>query len=128
MITDRGGISGLESYDRSTLYYAKREAGGLWSRPLRGGPEVRVTDSLHLAYWGAFAVSEHGIYFLDSDAAPRPAVYYYDFKTARPKLVFSLDRMPLPNNPSITASRDGRTILLAQLERKTHVNLAEASH
>ena len=126
-ITDQGGISALESYDGSTLYYAKREFGGLWRRPLSGGPEVRITDALHIGYWGAFAITENGIYFLDSDAAPRPAIYYYDFRTGRSNPVLPLEHMPMPSSPSLAASRDGRTILFIQLEAVTHINLAEAS-
>jgi len=126
-ITDRGGISALESYDGSTLYYTKREFGGLWQRPLSGGPEVRVTDALHLGYWGGFAVTENGIYFLDSDATPRPIIYYYDIRTGRSNPVLPLDGLPTSSIPSLTASRDGRTILFTHWEPVTHINLAEAS-
>jgi Tol biopolymer transport system component len=125
-ITDQGGISALESYDGSTLYYSKREFGGLFRRPLSGGPEVRVTDALHLGYWGAFALTENGIYFLDSDATPRPTIYYYDIRTGRSNPVLPLDRMPAPSSPTLTASRDGRTILLTQREAVNQISLAEA--
>jgi Tol biopolymer transport system component/DNA-binding winged helix-turn-helix (wHTH) protein len=126
-ITDHGGISALESYDGSTLYYSKREFGGLWRRPLSGGQEVRVTDALHLGYWGGFAVSENGIYFLDAEATPRPTICYYDIRTGRSNRVLPLDRMPTPTIPSLTASRDGRTILFGQWDPVNHINLAEAS-
>jgi len=126
-ITDRGGISALESYDGSTLYYAKREFGGLFRRPISGGPEVRVTDGLHLGYWGGFAVSENGIYFLDSLAVPQATIYYYDIRTGRSNPVLRLDKEPLTHNPTLTASRDGRTILFSELDAVTHIDLAEAS-
>lgn len=126
-ITDRGGISALESYDGSTLYYAKREFGGLWRRPLSGGAEVRVTDALHLGYWGSFAVTESGIYFVDSEAAPRPTIFYYNIRTGRSNPVLTYDQMALGGNPSLAASRDGRTILFCQDEATSHINLAEAS-
>lgn len=121
------GISALESYDGTTLYYAKREFSGLFRRPVSGGPEVRVTDALHVGYWGAFAVTENGIYFLDSLAVPRPTIYYYDIRTGRSNPVVPFDKEPLTHNPVLTASRDGRTILFTQLEAVTHINLAEAS-
>ena len=126
-ITDQGGISGLESYDGSTLYYAKREFGGLWRRPLSGGSEVRVTDALHLGYWGGFAVTENGIYFIDSDATPRPTIYYHDVRTGHSHPVLPLERMPWTGVPTLTVSRDGRTILFTQCTGVTHINLAEAS-
>ena len=126
-ITDQGGISAFESYDGSTLYYAKREFGGLWRRPLSGGPEVRVTDALHVGYWGAFAVTENGIYFLDAEAAPRPTIYYYDLRTGRSNPVLPYEQMTDANVPTLTASRNGRTLLFTQLESGPHINLAEAS-
>jgi Tol biopolymer transport system component len=126
-ITDQGGISAVESYDGTTLYYSKREFGGLFRRPLSGGPEVRVTDALHLGDWGGYAVSENGIYFLDTDAAPRPTIFYYDLRTGRSNPVLPLDRMPAHSMPVLAASRDGRTLLLTQREAVTHINLAEAS-
>jgi hypothetical protein len=56
-VTDRGGISAFESYHGSTLYYAKREFGGLFRRAVSGGPEVRVINALRVGDWGAFAVT-----------------------------------------------------------------------
>jgi len=126
-ITDQGGISAFESYDGSTLYYSKREFGGLFRRPLSGGSEVRVTDALHLGYWGAFAVAEGGIYFLDADASPRPAIFYYDLRTGHSHPVLPLERMPAHSCPTLAASPDGRTLLFTQLEFVDHINLAEAS-
>jgi Tol biopolymer transport system component len=125
-ITDQGGISALESYDTSTLYYGKREFGGLFRQPLSGGPEVRVTEGLHLGYWGSLAVTDKGIYFVNSLAAPQATIFYYDIRTGRSNPVLPLERGPLINNPTLTASRDGRTILFTQMEATTHINLAEA--
>jgi Tol biopolymer transport system component len=126
-VTDQGGISAFESYDGSTLYYAKREFGGLFRSAVSGGPEVRVTNALHVGDWGAFAVMESGIYFLDSEAAPRATIYYYDIRTGRSNSVLPLERMPDHQVPALTASRDGRRIVFTQFEPVTHINLAEAS-
>jgi Tol biopolymer transport system component/DNA-binding winged helix-turn-helix (wHTH) protein len=126
-ITDQGGISAFESYDGSTLYYAKRECGGIFRRPLSGGPEVRVTDRLHVRHWGAFAVTENGIYFLDTEATPRPTIFYFDLRTGRSIPVLPMDRMPVPDDPTLTATRDGRILLFTEWDAVTHINLAEAS-
>jgi Tol biopolymer transport system component/DNA-binding winged helix-turn-helix (wHTH) protein len=126
-ITDNGGISALESYDGSTLYYAKREFAGLFRRPISGGPEVRVTNALHVGDWGAFAVTESGIYFIDSEAAPQATLYYYAIRTGRSNAVLPLEGIPDHQVPVLTASRDGRRIAYTQLDSRNHINLAEAS-
>jgi hypothetical protein len=126
-ITDQGGLSPFESFDGAMLYYSKRESGGIFRRPLAGGPEIRVTDGLHFRYWGAFAVTENGIYYLDSEATPRPTIYYLDLRTGRSTPVLPVERMPLPDEPILTATRDGRILLVTELDAVTHINLAEAS-
>jgi hypothetical protein len=49
--------------------------------PVGGGEEQRVTDALHKFYWGHFAVTDAGIYLLDSDTAPKPTIMFYSFQT-----------------------------------------------
>jgi dipeptidyl aminopeptidase/acylaminoacyl peptidase len=127
-ITQHGGISAYESYDGTTLYYANLESGGLWQRPVAGGHEERISDALHLGYWGAFAVTDAGIYMLDADAVPRPSILYYDFKTRKTKPVLTVDHLPAPWIPSMTASRDGSTLFLTQIEAaQVYISLAERS-
>jgi Tol biopolymer transport system component/DNA-binding winged helix-turn-helix (wHTH) protein len=125
-ITKGGGISAFESYDGSSLYYAKLDSGGLWRRPVDGGTEERISGDLHLGYWGAYAVTEPGIYLIDGDVLPRPSIVFYDFKTRRTKPVLALDHLPAQWVPSITASRDGLLLFFSQLESgETVINLAE---
>jgi Tol biopolymer transport system component len=126
-VTESGGIGPFESYDGATLYYSKFDQGGIWRRPVSGGPEARVTTALHTGYWGGFAITEAGIYFLDADASPRPTIFYYDIRRGRTTPVLSLDHLPVSTVPELAASRDGRILLFTQLEVMTHINLAEAS-
>jgi hypothetical protein len=44
--------------------------------PVNGGEAQLVTDALHFGYWGAFAVTENGLYLVDSDADPGPVLMY----------------------------------------------------
>jgi serine/threonine protein kinase len=67
-VTHHGGFAAFESYDAKTLYYSKLEGGGIWSVPVAGSEEQHITDALHLGYWGHFAVTETGLYLVDSDA------------------------------------------------------------
>ncbi|MDX1530207.1 MAG: winged helix-turn-helix domain-containing protein, partial [Rhodothermales bacterium] len=64
MTTD-GGYVGEESADGQHLIYAKRSVPGLWTRPLTGGPERRLTGSLRPPDWGSWAVTDAGLLALD---------------------------------------------------------------
>ena len=84
--------------------------------PVGGGLEDLVTNSLHVGCWGHFAVTENGLYLIDTEAKGGPAILYYNFQTRRLSPVLILDKSPVPNTPNLTASRDGRTLLYAQVE------------
>jgi len=115
-ITRHGGFAAFESYDAKTLYYSKFEGGGIWKVPAGGGQEERVTDSLHVGYWGHFAVTDNGLYLVDSDAKGGPAIMYYDFQTGRLSPIMTFKQSPSPQLPNLAASRDGRTLFYAQVE------------
>jgi Tol biopolymer transport system component/DNA-binding winged helix-turn-helix (wHTH) protein len=115
-ITRHGGFAAFESYDAKTLYYSKFERGGIWKVPAGGGQEERVTDSLHMGYWGHFAVTDNGLYLVDSDAKGGPAIMYYDFQTGRLSPIMTFKQSPSPGFPNLAASRDGRTLFYAQVE------------
>ena len=95
-ITRHGGFAAFESYDAKALYYSKFEGGGIWKVPVGGGQEERVTDSLHRGYWGHFAVTDNGLYLVDSDAKGGPAIMYYNFQTRRLSSVLTFKQSPLP--------------------------------
>jgi Tol biopolymer transport system component len=124
-ITQHGGISAYESPDGRALYYAKLDAGGLWRCPVAGGPEELISDALHLGYWGGFALTGAGLYLMDAEAAPRPAILYYDFKTHKSRPVLTLDHLPRSWRPAMSASRDGLILFFTTFEPQTQINLAE---
>jgi Tol biopolymer transport system component/DNA-binding winged helix-turn-helix (wHTH) protein len=115
-ITQHGGFAAFESYDAKTLYYSKLDRGGIWKVPVGGGQEELVTDSLHVEYWGHFAVTENGLYLADTEAKGGPAILYYNFQTRRLSPILVFEKSPVPNTPNLAASRDGRTLLYAQVE------------
>jgi hypothetical protein len=125
-VTRRGGFAAFEAYDAKTLYYSKFEGGGIWSMSTGGGEEQHITDALHRGYWGHFAVTDAGIYFVDSDADPGPAVMYYNFQTRRFTPVLSLKHNPVPWTANLAASRDGRVVFYEQAEFKNSmITMAE---
>ena len=125
-ITQHGGFAAFESYDAKTLYYSKFDRGGIWKMPVGGGQEVLVTDSLHLGYWGNFAVTDNGLYFVDADAKGGPAIMYYNFQTQRLSPILTFEKDPVTWTPNLAASRDGRTLLYAQVEfENSTISMAE---
>jgi hypothetical protein len=90
--------------------------GGIWKVPAGGGLEERITDSLHRGYWGHFAVTDNGLYFVDSDAKGGPAIMYYNFQTRQVSPIMRFEKYPGPWGPNLAASRDGRTLFYAQVE------------
>jgi Tol biopolymer transport system component/DNA-binding winged helix-turn-helix (wHTH) protein len=125
-ITQHGGFAAFESYDAKTLYYSKFDRGGIWKMPVGGGQEVLVTGSLHLGYWGNFAVTDNSLYLVDADAKGGPALLYYNFQTRRLSPILTFEKNPVPWTPNLAASRDGRTLLYAQVEfENSSISMAE---
>ncbi len=125
-ITQHGGFAAFESYDAKTLYYSRKYSGGVWKMPVGGGQEDLVTDSLHVGYWGNFAVTDNGLYLVDADAKGAPAIMYYNFQTGRLSPILTFEKEPVPWTPNLTASRDGRTLLYAQVEfEDSTISMAE---
>jgi Tol biopolymer transport system component/DNA-binding winged helix-turn-helix (wHTH) protein len=127
-VTHHGGSAAFESYDARDLYYSKFDTGGLWEMPIEGGEEQRIATAPHLGYWGYFAVTEAGIYLLDSEAEPGPTIMYFDLKTHRIKPVLTLKQDPLPWTASLAATRDGKTLFFAQGESRSSITMIEFSH
>jgi hypothetical protein len=99
------------------------EGGGLWRTSVTGGEEQHIADSPHRAYWGSFAVTEKGLYLLDSDAEPDPAIVYYDLQTQRAKPVLTLTQAPPIWAPNLAASRDGRTLFYTLSENTSTIHM-----
>jgi Tol biopolymer transport system component len=125
-VTRHGGFAALESYDAKWLYYSKYEGGGIWKMPVGGGQEDLVTDSLHRGYWGNFAVTDNGLYLVDSDAKGGPAIMFYNFQTRRLSPILTFEKRPVPGSPNLAASRDGRTLFYSQVEfENSTISMAE---
>ena len=84
--------------------------------PVGGGQEDLVTDSLHRGDWGNFAVTNNGLYLVDSDAKVGPAIMFYNFQTRRLSPILTFEKDPCPVGPNLAASRDGRTLFYSQVE------------
>ena len=125
-VTTNGGFAALESFDGKTLYYSKLEGGGLWS--LSDGEERHLTDAPHLGDWGQFAVTQDGIYFLDSWAEAGPTLVYYDLHTQHTSRVLVLKGSPKSWNSNLTSTRDGRIVFYVLEETHGSILMAEKTH
>jgi Tol biopolymer transport system component/DNA-binding winged helix-turn-helix (wHTH) protein len=125
-LTEHGGFNPFESYDGRTIYYSKFDESGIWSMPAGGGSETPVvTGKPQVSYWGHWAVTESGLYLLDADAEPRPTIEFYSFATRRITPVLSLGKKPSPWQPSLSASRDGRTVFYTQFDPQSVIKMVE---
>jgi Tol biopolymer transport system component len=126
-ITTKGGFASFESPDGKSLLYTKFDGSGIWTVPRNGGSETRLTGAPHLGYWGDVAVTDEGIYFLDSDAPGGPTIGYYAFQTKAIAKVLTLakDQSTIPWVANLSVSRDGRTIYYVQGTTKSSIVMAE---
>lgn len=126
-ITRDGGFASFESFDGKTLYFSKLNGGGIWAMPVSGGGAQRITAALHFGYWGEFAVTENGLYLVDSDADPGPALMYYSFRTRQLKRILNLNRPPkaVPWSANLGVSRDGQTVLVVLGTFRSSLVMAE---
>jgi Tol biopolymer transport system component/DNA-binding winged helix-turn-helix (wHTH) protein len=125
-LTEHGGFDPFESYDGRTIYYSKYDEPGIFSMPASGGSEsIVVTGKPQVSYWGHWAVTESGLYLLDADAEPRPTIEFYSFATRRITPVLSLEKSPSSWQPSLSASRDGRTVFYTQFDPQSVIKMVE---
>jgi hypothetical protein len=124
-VTHHGGFAPSESYDGNRLYYTRFDGAGIWTVPVQGGDERKLTDAPHLGYWGYFAVTDTGIYILDSEFVTGPAILFYRFQTHKLVPVMVLTQNPLPWGSNMSASKDGRTILFTQYRITSSITMAE---
>ena len=125
-LTEHGGFNPFESYDGRTVYFSKFDQAGIWSTPSSGGREILViADKPQVGYWGHFAVTEAGLYVLDAEADPRPTILFYRFATQRLTPVLTLEQRPARLQPSLSATRDGRTLYYTQYDRQSVIKMME---
>jgi len=124
-VTHGGGFAAFESYDGQTLFYSRFEGKGLRSMPVNGGEERQITSAPHRFFWGHFAVTDTGIYLLDSDASYKPTIMFYNFQSRHLTPVVRLKESALGGTANLAASRDGRTVLYTQMSAHSSIVMAE---
>ena len=116
-VTRQGGFAAFESPDGATLYYTKYGLPGLWKMPVAGGEETFVFDLIKPEFWGYWALAEDGVYFLNPDVKPRPAMQFFSFTTHRVTQIAVLQKDPDPGAPGLAVSPDRRWLLCNQIDQ-----------
>jgi Tol biopolymer transport system component/DNA-binding winged helix-turn-helix (wHTH) protein len=125
-LTTHGGFDPFESYDGQTIYFSRFDEGGIWSVPSQGGTvKLVVADKPQVRYWGHWAVTQTGLYFLDAEAEPRPRIEFYDFATQRISPVLTIEKRAAWYEPGLSATEDGRTIYYAQWDHQSVIKMME---
>ena len=103
----------MESVDGAFVYYAKQmPTRGIWRVPVNGGEEEQVFDQGRQAQW---EITEEGIYFLNQDARPAPAIEFFRFATRRVERVATLaEDTRFTGFREISVSADGRWVLYSR--------------
>jgi Tol biopolymer transport system component/serine/threonine protein kinase len=123
-VTKHGGERPMESPDGEFLYYCKRPTTSADHRPtvwrLRvAGNQAeelvfKLPRELHVGFW---TVADRGIYFMNPEAKPRPAVELFDFTTQEMSHVVAIEKgLPRSGN-SLAVSPDGQWLLYVQQEQ-----------
>ena len=95
-VTKQGGFAAFESLDGQSIYYAKGlNVNGLWRVGVGGGEEAPVLEFPKAGYWGYWALTDKGIYFVNTTARPS-ALEFFDFATRRVRHLASLEQPPQP--------------------------------
>ena len=118
-VTRNGGFFASESPDGQYLYYAKApDAPGLWRVPLSGGREEKVLDSPPPGFWGYWAISANGIYYVD-EPAPRARIRFRDFRTHRDSVVKVMSNPARIGSSGMSLSPNGTAMVFVQLDQFT---------
>ena len=127
-VTRGGGREAMESPDGAFLYYAKElPTRGIWRVPVNGGEEERVFDQGGQSEW---EMTEGGIYFLNQDAKPAPAIEFFRFAAKRVERVATLaEDTRFEGFRQISVSADGRWVLYGRADNlQSDIMLVEDFH
>jgi eukaryotic-like serine/threonine-protein kinase len=109
-VTDNGGFEAQESWDSKTLFYTKNWYTGLYARPIAGGTERPVLESVALSV-SSFIAAEKGIYYVfktDPNRSGPMEFRFLDFSTGKST---SLMQFNVGSGQGLTVSPDAKTFL-----------------
>jgi protease II len=124
-VTNNGGFEAQESWDGKTLYYTKGWYTDLYARPVAGGAEKVVLESVALSV-SSFIVVEDGIYYVcksDKRASGLMEIRFLDFSTGKSRTDMEFNAKA---GQGLTVSPDHKTMLYTVgTERNDELMLVE---
>ena len=123
-VTSGEAIIAAESPDGAWLYYARAEESGIWRMPINGGTEEKILPQPAAGFWGYWAVSPQGIYYLDA-SQKTPVIALLDPATKKISRVATMQSRP-PIYSGITVSTVAQQLLMTDRRNVgSHITLVE---
>jgi Tol biopolymer transport system component/DNA-binding winged helix-turn-helix (wHTH) protein len=131
-VTATNGYLAMESPDGRWVYFTKTSEPGIWRMPAGGGQgqspsketETRILPQPPDGYWGYWAVTPRGIYFLDA-TQPRWRIQLYEPETQRISTAAVLDRRPPPFSGISVDPRGQELLITDEVNASSHITLVE---
>jgi hypothetical protein len=117
-VTRSGGFGPVQSPDGKYVYYAKgRSSAGLWRIDLETAREESVLETLKPTFWGLWALTAEGVYYLDTppDGPPPCTLYFLDLATRESTPRTVLDGIKRVHYQGLAIAPDGKRLLYPQL-------------
>jgi Tol biopolymer transport system component len=109
-IAAHNGGAVRESADGRALYYEMEDSRVLWRKPLDGGPEQKLVDSVWMRGW---AVAEQGIYYMRANPGSGWSIHFLNLSTHADTRISELTKPPMLG---LSLSPDRRTLLYTQID------------
>jgi Tol biopolymer transport system component len=109
-VIGQGGGTVAESPDGRTLYHQPDDFSALWTKPLDGGSERKLINSVWLR---GFAAVEQGIYYTRAEPGSRWSIRFLNLSTHADTSIAELTKPPWIG---LSRSPDRRTLLYTQID------------
>jgi len=114
----RNGGAPFESPDRTIIFYSRLDANGIWKVPVEGGEKLQVVKDLQSPDNASWAVTEHGIYYVNGLGGGYGTIDFFDFATGRVRRLARFENEPDSWDAGLSVSPDERWVLFSQLDHK----------
>ncbi len=112
-VTSDGGFHLQEGFD-DLLYFTRPDTAGLWRMKI-GETEELFLPNLGTVDWGSWAPVREGVFYIDRSFGTQILQQPYDKKRSASSAYIPTKRIQF-SSPTLTASREGDRIVLAQIE------------